>query len=337
VKQIGRELGVRYVLEGGVRKAGGRIRVTTQLIETNTGVHLWAERYDRQLENIFDLQDEITMSVVGAIEPNLRKAEIQRVRRERPDSLDAYDLVLRALPSVYGMMAEGAATAVPLLEKALEAEPDYPRAHALLAWCYHFRFSRGGLREEDRKAAVHHARAAIAGGSDEAPALAIAGLVIWFDEHDAQTAMDLFDRALAISESDAFALGCSAVALAWMNRPEPAAERARRALRLSPFDSLNYMAHDALSVANFQKGLFQEAREAAARAVECNPGFSVPHLLLAAALVRLGRGAEAKAAAQCAMSLNPAFTISGYSMTVGHVPDVFAPYRCAWAEAGLPA
>jgi adenylate cyclase len=97
------------------------------------------------------------------------------------------------------------------------------------------------------------------------------------------------------------------------------------------------MAHDALSVANFQKGLFQEAREAAARAVECNPGFSVPHLLLAAALVRLGRGAEAKAAAQCAMSLNPAFTISGYSMTVGHVPDVFAPYRCAWAEAGLPA
>jgi TolB-like protein/Tfp pilus assembly protein PilF len=336
VKQIGRELGVRYVLEGGIRKAGNRVRITAQLIETETGAHLWAERYDRQLDDIFALQDEITMSVVGAIEPNLRKAEIERVRHKRPDSLDAYDLVLRSLPSVYRMMAEGAATAIPLLEKALEADPGYARAHALLAWCYHFRFSRGGLKEEDRAAAIRHARAAIAGGSDEAPALAISGLVIWFDEHDAHTALSLFDRALAISESNAFALGCSAVALAWMGQPEVAVERAQRALRLSPFDSLNYMSYDALSVAHFQKSQYQAACDAALRAIESNPGFSVPLLLAAAALFRLGRNAEATAAAQRALSLNPGFTIDGYRITVGHVPEVFNPFASAWAEAGLP-
>jgi TolB-like protein/Tfp pilus assembly protein PilF len=336
VKQIGRELGVRYVLEGSVRKAGNRVRITAQLVETETGAHLWAERYDRLLDDIFDVQDELTLSVIGAIEPNLRKAEIERIKRRRPDNLDAYDLVLRALPFVYRMMAEGAVTAIPLLEKALVVEPGYARAHALLAWCYHFRFSRGGLREEDRAAAIRHARAAISAGSDDATTLAIAGLVIWFDQHDARTALDLFDRALAISESDAFALGCSAVALSWMGEPERAIERAQRALRLSPFDTLNYMAYDALSVAYFHAGRYEDACEAAQRAIESNPGFSVPHTLLAAAFVRLGRRAEANAAAHRALALNPTFTVSGYCVTVGHVPGVFESYATAWREAGIP-
>src|SRR5262249_27767245 len=129
VKQVGRELGARYVLEGSVRKADERVRIGVQLIEAETGTHLWAERYDRGLEGIFKLQDEITLSVVGAIEPNLREAEIQRVKRKRPDSLDAYDLVLRAIPHVYAAMPEEAVKGMPLLEQALTLEADYAGAH----------------------------------------------------------------------------------------------------------------------------------------------------------------------------------------------------------------
>jgi adenylate cyclase len=136
VKQVGRELGVRYVLEGSVRKAADRVRITGQLIDAATGAHVWAQRFDRRLEDIFALQDEITLNVVGAIEPSLRDAEIERAKRKRPDSLDAYDLVLRAIPHVYLAMPEEAAKALPLLERALVQDPSYAGAHGWLTWCH---------------------------------------------------------------------------------------------------------------------------------------------------------------------------------------------------------
>ena len=215
VTQVGRELGVRYVLDGTVRKAGDRIRVSAQLIEAETAVHLWGERYERHLQDIFVLQDEITMSVLGAIEPSLRKAEIERVKRKRPENLDAYDLVLQAMPLVHSHIAQDALLAIPHLSKALDLQPDYALAHAMLAWCYHFRFSRAGLREEDRLAAVRHARAAIVGG-DDATALGMAGFVISLDEHDHAAAISFFDRALSLSPSNIFALSCSALVLSWL-------------------------------------------------------------------------------------------------------------------------
>ena len=335
-KLVGKDLGVRYLLEGSVRKAGGRVRITAQLVDAASGVQLWAERYDRALDDIFLVQDELTLSVIGAIEPSLRKAEIERVRRTRPDRLDAYDFVLRALPSVYSMMDKGAAEAIPLLLQALAIDPGYARAHALLAWCYHFRFSRGGMDSGDRVAAVEHARAAITGGNDDAAALAISGLVIWFDGEDTETALELFDRALAISPSDIFALSCSAVALAWMGETDLAVERAEHALRLSPFDSLGYMSYDALSVAHFHAQQFEKAREAARRASESNPQFSMPPILLSAALERLGRHDEAKAAANRALALNPGFTIDSYRVTAGRVATVFDAFADAWRRAGIP-
>ena len=336
VKQVGRELGVRYVLEGGVRRAGNHVRITGQLIEAETGVHLWAERYDRSLDDIFALQDEITMSVVGSIEPNLRRAEIERVKRQRPDSLDAYDLFLRALPNIYTPMPQDAARAIPLLEKAIELEPGYATAQAALAWCYHHRFARGGSREEDRRAAIHHARAATSHGGDDATTLAMAGFVIWMDERDDVAALKLFDRALALSNSNIFALACSSVPLAWMGKTEVAAERAQRALRLSPFDPLNFLPNCALAIAYFYTGRYAEAADAARSAIESTPRFSFPHAYLAAALVRLGRGEEAKAAAQQVLALQPTFTVRGVSAIVGHEPAVFSAFAEAWREAGLP-
>jgi TolB-like protein/Flp pilus assembly protein TadD len=334
-KQIGRELGVRYVLEGSVRRAGNRVRVTAQLIEAASSVNLWAERYDRPMDDIFAVQDEIAMSVIGAIEPNVRKAEIDRVRRKRPESLDAYDLVLRALPITYSHVAIDADQAIPLLAKALELEPGYPAAHACLAWCHHFRF-RTWLRPEDQVAAVSHARAAIAGGTDDPTALAIAGFVISLDEHDQATALHAFDQALSLSSSNVFALSCSALVLSFMGRTETAIERAERALILSPFDSLNYLSLNALAIAYITLGRPADACEAALRSVQSNPRFSVCHLFLVAALVGLGRADEARERARKVVALDPNFSVSRFAVTVGFEPSVYVRLAEAWRAAGLP-
>jgi adenylate cyclase len=219
VKQVGRELGVRYVLEGSVRRAANRVRITCQLIEAQTGAHLRAERYDRPLDDIFAIQDEITLSVVGAIEPSLRHAEIERTKRKRPDSLDAYDLVLRALPHAYTAMPEGAAKAIPLIARALALEPDYPLAHGIAAWGHHILFNRAGMREEDRRSAIHHAHEAITHGRDDAMALALGGFVVSMVEHDTAAAVEAFEAALGLSPSAAFTYFLEAARWAWPGRP----------------------------------------------------------------------------------------------------------------------
>lgn len=336
VRQVGTDLGVRYVLQGSVRKSGDRIRIATQLIEAQSGIQVWTERYDRQLDDIFAVQDEIAMSVVGAVEPGLQKIEVERVKRGRPQNIDAYDLVLQALPHIYKLMPAGSAPAIPLLEKALQLEPDYPFAHAALAWCFHIRFGRGGLQEADRQAAIRHARAAVSRAGDDATALAIAAFVTWFQEHDLDTPFDLFDRALAISSSNFFALCMSAVALAWSGQAELAIERGQRALKLSPFDSLNHLSYLGISGACFQLQRYAEACDAARRAIELNPTFSVQYTYLTAALVGLGRMEEARAAAQSLLRLDPNFSIRRYSVIVGVNPTVFSAFCEAWHKAGLP-
>jgi TolB-like protein/Flp pilus assembly protein TadD len=335
VRRVGSELGVRYVLEGSVRKERHRVRVSAQLIEAETGIHLWSERYDRIYHDIFALQDELAMCVVGAIEPSLRSVEIERVKRKRPESLDAYDLLLQALPFAYRHTTKDAANAIPLLTKALELEPRYAAAHAYLAWCYQGRF-RYGLREEDRAAAIGHARAAIAIGTDDATVLAISAFIVAMSEHDHVTAFAMFDRALSLSNSNALALSCSALIMSFIGRTEGATERAQRAILLSPFDPLNYLAYNALAVCHFLTGRYEEARASARLSVQLNPDFSVCHLFLAAALVRLGLQEEADREAQRVLALDPAFTIQRLSRRLGFAQAVAAPLADAWREAGLP-
>ena len=137
---------MRYVLEGSVRKAGNRLRISAQLLEAETGAHLWADRYDGALEDVFDLQDQITEKVVGVVEPSLQRSEIERSRRKHPEDLDAYDLYLRALSHMASSMPADARIAAGFLEDALRLSPDYAAAHALLALCHEFFFSRAGLR-----------------------------------------------------------------------------------------------------------------------------------------------------------------------------------------------
>lgn len=336
VEEIRRKFGVRHIVQGSVRKSGNRVRITAQLVDAETGTHLWAEQYDRVLEDVFALQDEITMCVVGAIEPSLRKLELDRIRRQRPNSFNAYDLLLQSQPLVFAGMPAEAAKAIPLLEEALTLEPDYSAAHAYMSWCMHSRFGRGGLREEDRLAAIRHARAAVRFGSDDATALAIAALVLAYDGHDIATALKVFDRALELSNCNIFVLCWSAAILAWIGKSELAIERAQLALRLGPFDPLNWRANHALSIAYFQSRKYGDAADAAQNVVDANPVYSLPRAILAAALVRLGRVDDAKAMARTVLEREPSFTIRGTSRYAELDPIVFKPFADAWQEIGLP-
>jgi TolB-like protein len=336
VGRVGRELGVRYVLEGSVRKAGERVRISGQLIETETSVHLWAERFDRRLDDVFAVQDEITLNVVGAIEPSLREAEIERVKRKRPENLDAYDLVLRALPHVALPMPAEAAKAMPLLERALTLEPDYAGAHGYLAWCHQILFVYDGFNKESHDAAIRHARAALSYGRDDATALALAGFVISITEHDRATALEALEQALAISPSSSLALFCGSMALAYAGEAERAIDWAVRALRISPFDRMNHLSYRALAISHFFRGRYDEAAHAARRSLQSIPGSTVSRSMLAAALAKLERIEEAKAVALQVLALDPSFSAARFCAARGLPTALAEPMTDAWTTAGLP-
>jgi adenylate cyclase len=336
VKKVGRELGVRYVLEGSVRKVADRVRITGQLVDATIGTHVWAERYDRKSDDIFALQDEITLSVVGAIEPSLRSAEVERAKRKRPDSLDAYDLVLQALPDVYSRMPEQAKRALILLERALALDPNYALAHGCAAHAHHTLFLRGGLNEEQRAASIRHAQSAIAHGQDDALALTFAGFVLGMDAHDRDAAFAALDAAIAISPSTALAYTLGSVVLSFAGDAERAVEWAERGLRLSPLDPWRSSAFLTLLLVHFHHGRYEEAVAAGRKAVQCSPGFSICYVLLAAPLVRLGRLEEAKAAAARVLELQPVFRYRRFLAGVSCEPTLAASLSEALRATGLP-
>jgi len=336
VKQVGRELGVRYVLEGSVRKAADRVRITGQLIDAATGAHVWAERYDRKFDEIFALQDEIALSVVGMIGPSLRQAEVERVKRKRPENLDAYDLVLQAQPDVYSGMPERVTKALVLLERALALDPTYALAHAFAAMCHHCLFLRAGLHEEERAASIRHARAAIVHGQDDALALTFAGFSIGMDGHDHAAAFAALEAALAVSPSSALTYIVGGVILGWAGEAERAIEWGERAMRLSPFDPWAWSAFHSLTLGHFHRSRFEEAANAAHKAVQFNPGHSISYMLLAAPLSKLGRLEEAKAAAARVLELQPAFRYSRQFAGVDCAPSLAASLSEALRATGLP-
>jgi adenylate cyclase len=337
VKQVGRELGVRYVLEGSVRKAAGRVRITAQLIDAETGAHLWADRFDGSLEDVFDLQDKVAISVVGVIEPTLRQAEIERSRRKRPDSLDAYDLYLHALPFAFTAMPEDADKALALLDEAIGLEPGYAAAHAIIAWCHEQRYLRGGMQERTKNLALHHARQTIAAGVDDAAALATAGFVIAGVDHDYETAINAFDRSFALSGSSALALGFSSIVRAWKGDNEMAVGQGETAIRLSPYDPLIYLPYVGLAYAHFASGRFEEAAAAASGAIQSNPRFSIPCALRAAAFASLGRLEDANAAVQRLLEVQPGITTTAAMLSARYAnPESLASLGKALRQAGLP-
>ena len=336
INQVGRELGVRYVLEGSVRKAAGRNEITTQLIEAKTRTHIWAERYDRAIDDIFAVQDDITTSTIAAIEPTLRQAEIERAKRKRPENLDAYDLVLRASPFVDTLMPEEALQAIPLLERAVALEPNYALAHGLAGMCHEILYVRSGRREENRLGAIHHGHTAITLGPDDAMALTCGGNAIGMVGHDRALAQEAFEAALALSPSTAQAYLWGALNMGWGGEAEHAIEWGERGIRLSPFDPWMIAALHGMFLGHFLRGRYEEAATAARRSIRSKPGFSISYMMLAAALWKLGRIDEAGAAAQRVLVLQPNFSSGGQCSAVGAVPTLAAPLIEALRSAGLP-
>jgi len=336
VKQVGRELGVRYILEGSLRKAVNRVRLTAQLVEAASGRHVWAERYDRALDDIFAVQDEITLSVVGYIEPNLRQAEIERAKRKRPDSLDAYDLYLRALPYAMVFMPGDADKALSLLRQSLALEPGFAAAHAAAAWCHEQRYLRGGLDPADKAAALAHARAALEAGADDAGTLATAGFVIGLVDHDYDTAMNAIDRGLALTPSSALALSLGSVILGHAGRTAEAIDYAERALRWCPLDRTVNVPYVGLGIAHCAAGDWEAAIPACGKCEQANPRFSLPYFLRAAALSQLGRIEEAKVPAQRGLQLEPGFTVSGFVRAHTGRAEIWEPIGDALRRLGLP-
>ena len=276
IQKVARELGVRYVLEGSVRRVRDRVRITGQLIDAETRAHLWAEKFDASLEEVFELQDRITERVVGALVPSLQTAELKRTRRKPPASLDAYDCVLRALPHIVANTPAAPAEAIRLLDMALSIEPDYAYAHALLAMAKAQAFrdtAEGAAREEAGKAAEVHARRALALGGDDSSVLAYAGWVLLIVGADVPGGRAALARATQLNPNQASALAYHSIALALTGEPEAAIEDARKALRLSPIDPNRYLALGGITIARIVLGEYDEAADAAGKVIEANPRF----------------------------------------------------------------
>jgi adenylate cyclase len=336
VRQAGRELGVRYILEGGVRKAGQRLRVTAQLVEAETGSHLWADKFDGELKDVFELQDQITDRVVGTVEPSLRKSEIERTRHKRPDSLEAYDLFLRALPYLTVLSPANLPTAAQYLKDALDFEPDYATAHAHLAWCHQIGcFHSGGFGEADKTEGLRHARIATTAEVDDATALAVGALVIGLLAHDWDAAFNAIERALSVNPSSSAAYHHGAFLYALNGQSVTGATYARRALRLSPFDPLAYHAHMALTFAAIQEGRYDEAAAHGAKLAQVSPNFGSHVVTYAVALALAGRMEEARLVCVRALEVEPSWSIS-MGRSVGTAPALAEKMNAGCRLLGLP-
>jgi adenylate cyclase len=310
-KQLARELGVRYVVEGSLRKAGNRMRISCQLVEAASGQHLWAERFDGTLEDSFDLQDQITESLIGSVGPVLRGAEVERARRKPEASQDVYDLVCRAIPSTFAETAEDNQEALRLLDLALETDPSYPTANALAAWCRQQRHLMNwtGGQEDDREAAKRLARVAIAEGGDVPLALVVAGAVRAALTRDHDSALAAVDRAMMINTNSAVVLGFDAVTRCLCGAYDKTIEHAEKAIHLSPLEPLVYHAAFALALACLFKGRNEEAVTHARKAIEGNRNFAFPYCVLALGCARLGQREEAAQAVRGLVNAAPNFRI----------------------------
>jgi TolB-like protein/DNA-binding winged helix-turn-helix (wHTH) protein/Tfp pilus assembly protein PilF len=336
VRQVGRELGVRYVLEGSVRKAGGRVRISTQLVEAQTAHHLWAERFDGTLEDIFDLQDRVAEAVAGVIEPNLRAAEIGRSATKPTGSLDAYDLYLRALPQSYSNTRVGSDAALDLLHRAITLDPDFALAKALIAFVHVMRRSQVWSGPPEWAEGTRLAREALAAASEDPSALRLAGHAVALLAPDIEAGLMAVERALALNPNSAQVLSAAAWVHNYACRPEVSIPLFTRAMRLSPLDpELAYMM-SGIGMAQLIAGDPAAAIPWGERSVRQAPTWMVGHRVLIAGLMLSGRVAEAKAAAAAFQRLTPQTRKLEAFVAIWCRRDFAERYIAALRAAGLP-
>jgi len=337
VKSIARELGVRYVVEGSVRKAGNRVRVTAQLIEGATGNHVWAERYDRELVDIFEIQDEITETIVGEIEPQLQVAEIIRSQRQIPDSLDAWDLVMQAIDRLSRYTETDSRAAIDLLDRAIEIDPGYARAHAHKAWLTIWRAFQGwdpmGEAITTAEDSVAKARQSDAGE----PWVYVARIMVCMATKNGDEAVTAARKAIELNPNFAYGYSFLGVALASSGAGEAAIPELDHALRLSPRDFLRDEFELFYAFAHFQVGEYEKAAHFAASAISLRPGHAVPHRFLTASYALAGDQERAQKALANVVALNPDFDLSSAAEQSIYVNDEdSARLVDGLRKAGLP-
>jgi TolB-like protein/class 3 adenylate cyclase/tetratricopeptide (TPR) repeat protein len=339
IRQVGRELGVRYVLEGSVRKAANRLRITGQLIDASTGAHLWADRFEGGIDDVFELQDHVTSRVVGAIAPKVEQAEMERAKHKPTGSLHAYDYYLRGMASVHRWSKEGVGEALQLFYKAIELDPDFASAHGLAAWCYFWRRVNGWMtdRVQEVPEAIRLAGRAAELGEDDAVALSFSGLTIGWVGGDVEAAAELTDRALVLNPNLAAAWSSSGFLKTLLGEPEVGITHLERAMRISPLDPLMFFMENIAALAHFLAGRHEEARLLAERACRKQPYFVGSIRVAAASNASAGRLDDARRWIARALQLDPELRVSNLMDRVSWFrPEDFAKFAEALRQAGLP-
>jgi adenylate cyclase len=312
VREVGRQLGVRYVLEGSVRKAGDRLRITSQLIDAAAGAHIWADRFDGALSDIFDLQDRVTANVVGAIGPKLRNAEIERARAKPTGNIGAYDLFLRALALHNSLTVEGNREALRLLDRAVAVDPDYASAYGLAAYCHVRQLQRGwsSSSELDIERGIRLARLAAEKGQDDAEALWMGGLALAMMGGESEDALALIERSTILNPNSASAWMASGMTRAYKGDSSVAIEHLERAAQLSPLDPLVYLTWYGFSFAHFADARHKEASAWVDRALRAAPNY-LPAMRLKTALCGLlGQAEEGRKWVSRLVNISPDATLT---------------------------
>jgi TolB-like protein/DNA-binding SARP family transcriptional activator len=335
VKQVGHELGVRYVLEGSVRRASNRVRITAQLINATTGAYLWADRLEGTLEEIFDLQDRVAVTIVSAIAPMLEQAEIERARHKPTDSLDAYDCYMRGMASLYQWSSDSLGEALKLFYKAIELDPHFASAYGMAAWCYVRRLAEGAII--DRAEAERLARQAARLAKDDALALCVGGFALarFVGDHDA--GISLIDRALTLNPNLSTAWFFSGWARMWSGEPELAIKHEEHAMRLSPIDPLCSVMWTAIAFAHFCAGRYAEACLWATKSLRETPNYLSALRIAAAGNALTGCLVEAQKAVMCIRQIAPTLRVSNVKDWASfRRPEDLARLEDGLRKAGLP-
>lgn len=312
IKQVGRELGVRYVVEGSVRKAAGTLRITGQLIDAMTGAHLWADRFEGRLDDVFALQDMITEGVVSAIEPTVQKAEIDLAARRRPANLSAYDLCLRAQPHFHSMTYEGLAEALQLSKRALDMDPRYGFAAHLAGSCHALRIAQGWASDLNREMGetTRLFSLALSIDEDDADFLASVGFVTSYLTEDFPTAAEMVDRAVILNQNSALAWNMRGYAYLFGGKAAEAVRSFERTVRLNPLDPMLFLALAPMGIALIELRRFDDAVAVARKAARQNQNYATTYRCLASALAHLEREAEVKQAVARLLEIEPNFRVS---------------------------
>ncbi len=339
VREIARELDVRYVVEGSLRKAGDRVRVTAQLIDAATGAHLWADRYDGVIDNLFDFEDEIAQRVAGAIRPSIRSAEIALARRKRPESLVAYDLVLKALPHLWAHRREDNAEAIVYLDRALELDPGYGRAVAVAAWAHaqHVVYTWTADLATERAIGAELIERAARTVDDDPTALSALATALMLLPGDLDRAEHIIKRALSLDPNFAWAWTRRGFLHVYRGNGSAGIACFEKAIALSPLDQFAFNSYIGLGLGNFAEGRAADAARWTERAMHEKPGMTWAYRDLAAFLAEAGETSRAREAIDSLLTGRPGLTVSDVGKALFFMErKLLDRYLAGLTAAGLP-